>query len=272
MVKGDKMHIQLLGDKLKNLITFVLLFVISSGCSESQAPRDFYQIKIYNVGNVEQEFRIDEFLKEAFIPALHKTGITKIGVFKPTERDTTGALKIFVWIPFQSLAQYDELEQKLSEDPTFNKTAERYINAQHDNPSFVRIESILLRSFKDSPVFGSINHTSPKEKRVYELRSYEAATEKLLQLKIEMFNEGGESQIFKDLGFQPLFFGEVISGSKMPNLMYMSTFADTESQTKHWKSFRDAPEWLKLKTVKRYKNTVSHIDKYYLYPTDYSDI
>ncbi len=266
------MRIQSLCKKLKHVIILILLFTISYGCTDTQAPRDYYQIKIYSVANVEQESRVDKFLKEAYIPALHKTGITKIGVFKPVERDTSGASKIFVWIPYLSLAQYGELAQKLNEDSTFNKSAEKYNNAQHDNPPFARIESILLHSFKDSPVFGNINHASPKEERIYELRSYEAATDKLLDLKIEMFNEGGESQIFKDLGFQPLFFGEVISGSAMPNLMYMSTFSNADSQTQHWKAFGDAPEWQKLKEVAKYKNTVSHIDKYLLYPTDYSDI
>lgn len=266
------MRIQSQGKKPKHAIILILLFAISYGCADTQAPRDFYQIKIYHVDDLEQESRVDKFLEEAYVPALHKAGITKVGVFKSVERDTSGTSKIFVWIPYRSLAQYSELTQKLKEDPIFNKSAEKYNNAQHDNPPFARIESILLHSFKNSPVFGNINHTSPNEERIYELRSYEAATEKLLELKIDMFNEGGESQIFKNLGFQPLFFGEVISGGSMPNLMYMSTFSNAESQMKHWKAFGEAPEWQKLKEVVKYKNTVSHIDKYFLYPTDYSDI
>ena len=259
--------------KIVNAVFITLLLAnLFIGCSELTVERDYYQIKIYNIDSDKQEIIIDEYLEKAYLPALHRFGINKVGVFKLTEKDTSGFSKIFVWIPFASLDQYSGLSAKLSKDKEYIKAGENYINSNHDAPPFVRIESTLLFAFKDSPVFGSVEHDTPKKERVYELRSYEAATEKLLQLKVEMFNEGGEAKIFKDLGFQPLFFGEVISGSAMPNLMYMSTFSDKKSQTEHWKAFRDDPAWLKLKAVERYNNTVSHIDKYYLYPTEYSDI
>ena len=87
-----------------------------------------------------------------------------------------------------------------------------------------------------------------------------------------MFNEGGEVALFKKLEFNALFYGEVISGSQMPNLMYMITFSDLESQAEHWNAFRTAPEWTELKKVEKYKHTVSNITKYLLHPTDYSDI
>ena len=87
-----------------------------------------------------------------------------------------------------------------------------------------------------------------------------------------MFNEAGEIQLFKDLGFQPVFFGEVISGAATPNLMYMTTFSDTSSQNKHWDAFRNSDEWNDMKSIEKYKNTVSHIDKILLHPTEYSDL
>jgi hypothetical protein len=35
---------------------------------------------------------------------------------------------------------------------------------------------------------------------------------------------GGEVPLFVRLGFNAVFYGEVIVGSHMPNLMYMTTF------------------------------------------------
>ena len=75
-----------------------------------------------------------------------------------------------------------------------------------------------------------------------------------------------------DLEFQPIFFGEVISGSIMPNLMYLTTFENKTSQEKHWDAFRKSSDWNSLKEDKQYKNTVSKIEKLYLYPTDYSEL
>ena len=86
-----------------------------------------------------------------------------------------------------------------------------------------------------------------------------------------MFNDEGEIDLFVKLGFQPVLFGEVISGSDMPNLMYLTTFSDTTSHVDHWNAFRTSEEWNTMKAIEKYKNTVSHIDIYLLYPSDYSD-
>ena len=48
--------------------------------------RDIYQIKIYSIENEQQEHRMDKFLKDAYIPAMHRAGISNVGVFKPVER------------------------------------------------------------------------------------------------------------------------------------------------------------------------------------------
>ena len=112
---------------------------------------------------------------------------------------------------------------------------------------------------------------SDRQDRVYELRSYESATEDYHIKKVDMFNAGGEIELFEKLDFNAVFYGQVISGAKMPNLMYMTTFSDEDSQKAHWDAFVNSPEWSTMKVLTKYANTVSHIDKYLLYPTDYSD-
>ena len=86
-----------------------------------------------------------------------------------------------------------------------------------------------------------------------------------------MFNEGGEIDIFTGLKFNAVFYGEVLSGSARPNLIYMTTFTDMKSREDHWKAFVATPEWKRLSSMEEYKNTVSNIDRYLLRPTDYSD-
>lgn len=122
------------------------------------------------------------------------------------------------------------------------------------------------------PAYGVPKHSTPRSEQIYELRSYEGPTEKLYEKKVEMFTDAGESKIFMDLGFQPVFFGEVISGATMPNLMYLTTFENKASQDKHWDAFRVAPAWLELKKDTQYENTVSKNVKVFLHPTDYSGL
>jgi hypothetical protein len=122
------------------------------------------------------------------------------------------------------------------------------------------------------PEFAVPDYKTPVSEQIYELRSYEGPTEKIYRKKVEMFNEAGEVALFKKLEFNAVFYGEVISGSAMPNLMYMTTFKNMKSHDEHWDTFRSHPIWGKLKNMEEYKHTVSHIDKYLMHPTEYSGI
>ena len=112
---------------------------------------------------------------------------------------------------------------------------------------------------------------SPNSERVYELRSYESATEKIFQNKVKMFNEGGEIDFFRRINFNRVFYSSVIDGSKMPNLMYMTTFENMADRDAHWKSFVDDPFWKTLSTMPEYQNNVSRNDITFLRPVSYSD-
>jgi hypothetical protein len=245
--------------------------IVAVGATFSQA-RDFYQLKIYSIENEAQEQRMDSYLKDALIPALHRAGIKNVGVFKPLEEEEMAGKLIYLLIPFESMVQFEQLGALLNEDGEFIAKGSDYINATFDNPPYLRMESILLRAFSTMSQYGIPTHATPESEQIYELRSYQGATEKLFRNKVEMFNEGGETKIFMELGFQPVFFGEVISGSAMPNLMYLTTFKDKASQEEHWKAFQNSPDWEKLKADERYQNNVSKIEKILLHPTDYSEL
>lgn len=250
-------------------LMFAFLLFTTHGFSQE---RDVYQFKIYSIESKAQEQSLDIFLKDAYIPALNRSGIKNVGVFKPVEEEEMAGKLVYVLIPFKNIKQFEQLGATLKADKKFQKKGTDYINASHDNPAYARIESIILRSFSSMPAYGIPTHSTPPSQQIYELRSYQAATEKLYQKKVEMFNEGGESKIFMDLDFQPVFFGEVISGADMPNLMYMTSFKDQASQGERWDAFRTSPAWEKLKGDEQYANTVSHIDKILLHPTEYSGL
>jgi hypothetical protein len=256
----------------KKLTLFLVICVFINSLYGQVAERNIYQIKVYSLENEQQELRMDNYLKQAYLPALHRIGINHVGVFKPIEESELAAKSIYVFIPFKTISQFEELEALLNKDEKFLEDGRDYIYATYDNAPYVRIESILLRAFKSMPAYGVPTHTTPQAERIYELRSYQGATEKLYEKKVDMFTDGGESKIFIDLEFQPIFFAEVISGPIMPNLMYLTTFKNKESQENHWNAFRSSPEWLSLKSDTQYDNVVSKIDKIFLFPTDYSDL
>lgn len=232
--------------------------------------RQFYQLKTYLLTTEEQVQQTDAFLKNAFLPALKKFKIGPVGVFKPIAT-ADSIQKILVLIPFTTLSQFHSLEEALQQDKAYVQASNNYNNAKQDKPSYQRIESVILQAFKDMPILKTPSLAGQRTKRVYELRSYESSSENYFKNKVDMFNEGGEIKLFERLDFNAVFYGEVLVGSHMPNLMYLTAFSDQESRDAHWKAFGEAPEWKALIELPKYKNNVSHIDILFLYPTEYSD-
>src|SRR5205823_3238066 len=97
------------------------------------------------------------------------------------------------------------------------------------DPSYVRVESSLMAAFEGIPKL----EVPEKKSRIFELRTYESHSKKANKKKIEMFNKG-EIAIFRRAGLQPVFFGETLTGTKLPNLTYMLTFENIAAHDKNW--------------------------------------
>jgi NIPSNAP len=240
--------------------------------SSAQEKREFYEIKVYYLQNKEQETRVDQYLKEALIPALHKQGFERVGAFKPVGNDTSSNRRVIVLIPFKKLEQFISMDKDLLKDKSYLAKGADYINTAYDNPAYKRVESILLQAFVGMPVGSKPALKSPRSERIYELRSYESASEKIYANKVDMFNKGDEIGIFKRLGFNAVFYGEVLAGCHKPNLMYMTSFENKEDRDQHWKSFGSDPAWKALSSKPEYKHNVSKQDIMFLQATDYSDL
>ena len=252
-------------------ISLVFLWLSHAIASSIAPPRQLYEIKIYYLQNQEQEEQIERYLRQAYLPALQRAGINTVGVFKPIEGDSAYGERIYVFIPYSSAAQFMKVPQVLEKDKKYQKDGSAYMDAAHDNPPYQRIESILLQAFEGMPHFQPTNLKVAPSERIYELRSYESATENLFRNKVDMFNKG-EIEIFERLDFNPVFFGEVIAGCHMPNLMYMTAFSDKASREEHWEAFRTDPKWAEMKVMEEYQDNVSHIDIVLLHPTSYSEL
>ena len=257
--------------KIMKKLTISAILVFSLTLFATAKGRDFFQIQIYRLNEKAQEQRIDKYLRNAYLPTLHRAGIKSVGVFKPIPSDTTSGKQIIIWFPFSSLDQLDKLQTALAKDVIYQTAGADFLNAPFDNVPFQRKESILLKAFPDAPNYFIPAHKTKPSERIYELRSYEGPTENLFRQKVKMFNEGGEIRIFNSLQFNAVFYAEVISGSTMPNLMYLTTFSDKSAHDAHWAAFRTHPDCQKLSALDEYKHTVSKSVIRLLYPTDYSD-
>ena len=252
------------------LMFFVLVPFFSTNAKEGK--REFYSLVIYRVKDNVQLNAVEKYLKDAYVPALHRLGKKNIGVFKPVASDTAAFGKIiYVLTPFQSLEEFNKITSTLSSDVQLAKDGAAFLNAQFNEPPYERKETVLMTAFTKMPMMEIPKLMGVRGERVYELRSYESATDNLYTSKVKMFNDGDEIGLFKRLQFNAVFYAEVLAGGRMPNLIYMTTFENRMARDAHWKSFVEDPQWKTLSGMAEYQHTVSKADILLLYPTDYSD-
>ena len=258
-------------------LAILIAFFTTSFISNLQATTikkskgEYYQITVYHFKNRQQLAVSEAYLKNTYLPTLHKIGIEKIGVFTSIDNDTAVDKRLYIILPIKTLQYLQIINTALAKETVATTDTSSYITAAYNKPPYERLETIVLKSFEKMPFLQTPQLTSPLIDRVYELRSYEAATDLLFHQKIKMFNAGGEVALFERLQFNAVFYAEVLAGSRMPNLMYMTTFNNKAERDTHWKNFGADAEWKTLSALPEYQNTVSKADIFFLRPTNYSD-
>lgn len=228
----------------------------------------FYELRVYTFKNPEQQKITEDYFAKAAIPALNRLGSKNIGVFKELKPGIPP--KLFVIIPYKSIEDFVQADEKLLNDAVYISAAADYLTATAAAPAYDRIESSLLKAFAHMPEL-----VPPiKKAGLYELRRYESATEMAGKKKIDMFNNKGEIDIFKRIGAAPVFFGETIIGELRPNLTYMLSFDDMDGHDIHWKMFGTDPQWKKISADPDYADAklVSRITSTFLLPEEYSQV
>jgi hypothetical protein len=231
--------------------------------------REFYQIRRYSLLSGPQTKLTESYFSDALIPAVGRVGMGPVGAFRVDIGPETPVY--YVLIPGASLQALAELDLRLVEDAAFLKAADPFWNATAVAPAFQRVESSLLAAFAGWPKLTASAAT--KGKRIFQLRTYESPSNGDHVRKVEMFHSG-EFEIFLKAGFHPVFFGDTLVGSRMPNLTYMLSFADQAELDAKWNLFRDDPDWRKLSTSPRFASDqiVTNITNLILSPLGCSQI
>ena len=81
--------------------------------------------------NEKQQKLVEEYFLNAAIPTLNNFGSKNIGVF--TEIKPTSEMRLYVVIPFKSMEDFVNIQEKLATDPTYNAAGTAYIMPQRPN-------------------------------------------------------------------------------------------------------------------------------------------
>lgn len=236
--------------------------------SAVRPKQEFYELRIYRTTAAKKGI-VSTYLEKALLPALHRQKIDRVGVF--TRLDDESDASITVLVPYPTLEAFAALNPHLAADEAYQAAAREYFAQPKKDPAYARIESRLMKAFEGMPVIEMPAQSKPKKPRIFELRIYESHNEDAAWRKVEMFNKG-EIQIMRDVKMAPVFYGEMLASSDVPNLTYMLSADDMKSHKEHWNAFRVHPDWQRMKKIRRYAGTVSRITSLHLKPTAYSQI
>lgn len=244
---------------------------VSAQTSAAPAGREFYQLRRYALHNGPQTKLTEGYFSDALIPALARMGMGPVGAFHLDFGPETPVF--YLLIPSPSSQALAEVDLRLAEDAAFLKTADPFWNATAAAPPFERVESSLLAAFTGWPRVTPPPAAATKGKRIFQLRTYESPSYGEHVRKVEMFHSG-EFEIFVKAGCKPVFFGDTLVGSRLPNLTYMLSFTDQAELEAGWKAFSGDPDWKKLSSSPRYAydQIVTNISNLILSPLSCSQI
>ena len=131
--------------KRKCVQLLLLAFFIVPGFLQAQTDKnkqgEYYQVTVYHFVTPDQGQLIENFLKDAYVPALHRQKIKSVGVFTPIANDTAMDKRFYVILPLSSLEAVEAIENKLDKDAAYLAGGKTFIDALYDNPAFARKEA-----------------------------------------------------------------------------------------------------------------------------------
>jgi hypothetical protein len=210
---------------------------------------EYYQIRRYTLQRGPQSALTESYFTGALIPALTGMGMGPIGAFTLDIGPDTPTY--YLVIPGSSLETLVNLDLQLTQDPEFMKSAAPFWNSTAKAPGFQRVEVSLSKAFPGWPKLTPPASSATKATRIFQLRTYESPSYADHIRKVEMFHRGA-FQVFEDIGFHPVFFGDVLCGARTPCLTYMLSFPGMGELEAGWDRFFNDPGWKKLAADPRY--------------------
>jgi hypothetical protein len=251
----------------------------------SSADREYYELRCYHLKagtRLKADANpalLDAYLDKALLPALVQRGIKNVGAFTEIEinKDTTtstpkAGAPLWLLIPHATLDSFVQVSAELNADAAMQEAGRAYLETKKSEPAYERFDTWLLLAFKSMPkmeVPAFSRNKTPT--RVFEMRDYESHSEGRALNKMAMFDQG-ETELMRDLGMSPVFFGQALAGPNLPHLRYFTSGPDLATHLASWKKFGPDPRWTKLKNDPQYADNTSLNTARFLVPKPYSQI
>lgn len=239
------------------------------------AGKDWLELRTYGFASVAKREAFEAFLAQAAVPAFNRAGVQPVGVFTLNAADNpkldppAAGTDLYVLLPHPTAESMAMLARTLDQDMAYRAAGRATIESPRNDPAYRSLATALLMAHDKVP---QVEVPSKAATRVLQLRIYRGHNEERSLRKNEMFDVGGEIEIFRRTGLNPVFFGRGLAGRDLPNVTYMLGFDSPEAQAANWKTFVSDPAWTTLKNDPAYADTEPTITNLILRPSPASQI
>jgi hypothetical protein len=248
----------------KILLLFTASFVIMIGNTfAADMESRFFEMRTYHAapGKLDD---LNARFREHTMRLFERHDITNIGYWVPV--DNTNNVLIYL-LAYPSREARETSWKEFMADPDW-KAAQK---ASEVNGHLVdKVDSVFMTATDFSPV---IEPSSTGRPLLFELRTYHATPGKLDEL-LARFRDHTKA-LFKKHGMGQ--FGYWVPTEKKDGagetLIYILAHKDKKAAQVSWKSFRDDPEWVKVKADSEANGPLTvkdGVNSVYMTPTDYS--
>jgi hypothetical protein len=235
-----------------------------SEASSSSGTKEIYEWRIYTLtGNGDL---LDSFFQDVLFPAYRrkkvKTGAFRLYKVKDGENEQRHILFIY-----PDINTYLQVKKTIWDDREFRQKAQAFYDTTASAPVYSNFESYLSEAFEKIPV-----HRTPNPSRtLLEIRIYHSPNEEANQRKVKMFNKE-EIDLFDKVGIQSVLYGEILSGPRMPALLYLTWYEDEATRNEAWKKFGNHPDWKRMSALPEYAHTATNNQSIFLSPLPCSQL
>jgi len=223
--------------------------------------KEIYEWRIYTVKEAGSQM-LDDFFQNTFIPAYNRQGIS-VGAFSLyNKEDIDYRYLLFV---YPNMDKYLQIRKDIWKDQVFRAAAQPFYDQTAPEPAYEIYETYLCEAFDAMPKM----RKPDKGRTLFEYRNYKSPNDESGQRKVKMFNSG-EIDVFDKVGVNSVCYGEVLAGSRMPSLIYLTWYKDEPTRNEAWDKFREHPEWITMRALPEYANTTNDNKMKLLSPMSYS--
>jgi hypothetical protein len=244
------------------IVWFAILGCTTNAVKLADAnEKEIYEWRIYTLNENGTE-ALDNFFKETLIPAYNRQGVSA-GAFKLYKEEDTELRYLLLVYP--NITSYLKIKHEIWNDQVFKKAAQSFYDETAPNPVYSEFETLLCEAFDKIPKM----RKPDKDRTLFELRHYKSPNEEANQRKVKMFN-ADEIAIFDKVGINSVCYGEVLAGTRMPSLVYLTWYKDETTRNAVWGTFVKDPDWIRIKDMKEYSYTATNNKSRLLSPLPYS--